>query len=58
MTWKELKEHIEVMDNKQLNTDVLILDCRDGYFCETSLEFLDEPFDGMNENCPYLSYDR
>jgi len=56
MTWKELKAHIEVMDEEQANTDVTFFDGRDEFFGIKSINFADSgDCDALDENHPYLT---
>jgi len=56
MTWKELKAHIEVMDEEQANSDVTVLDYRDEFNKVTSLEFIDpKDCDVLDPNHPFLT---
>ena len=55
MTWKELKAHIEVMDEEQANTDVTFLDDRNEFFGVKSIEFADENCGVLDLNHPFLT---
>ena len=55
MTWKELKAHIEVMDEEQIETDVMFFDNRSEFFQVKSIEFSDENCDVLDPNHPYLT---
>lgn len=61
MTWNELKAHIEVMDEKQANTDVTFFDNRNGdnrnnFFGVKGIAFTDPnlPYGFLDPNHPYL----
>jgi Mlc titration factor MtfA (ptsG expression regulator) len=53
MTWKELKAHIEVMDEQQANTDVTIHTDEDEFFPVVGIDFSEED-DVLDKNHPYL----
>lgn len=56
MTYAELKAHIEVMDKKQLNSDVTFFDNRNEFYGVKSIEFADPEFcDVLDEFHPYLT---
>ena len=54
MTWKELKAHIEVMDEEQINTDVIIyLERADEFLPVKSIDFTDET-NVLDKNHPFI----
>lgn len=56
MTWEQLKAHIEVMDDKQKNTDVTFFDNRSEFYSVKSIEFADsKTCDVLDHNHPYLT---
>ena len=58
MTWKELKAHIEVMDEEQVNTDATIyLKNTDEYIPVMDIEFADTSVMVLDPNHPYLTID-
>ena len=55
MTYKELKAHIDVMDEEQLNQDVTLYDSADDEFCPIDdISFADNLCDVLDTNHPYL----
>ena len=62
MTWKELQNHISVMDEKQLNSSPLVLDSNTGQLCHiNSIDFVGSltgiEADDVEKNTPYLNFD-
>jgi len=58
MTWKQLKAHIEVMDEEQANTDATIyLKNTDEYLPVEDIEFADTSVMVLDRLHPYLIID-
>ena len=56
MTWKQLKAHIEVMDEEQVNTDVTFFDDRSEFIPIHSIEFANPAYcDALDPQHPYLT---
>ena len=56
MTYKELKAHIEVMDDEQLDQDVTVRDVNiDETFKILGIEFEEED-DVLDKNHPFLTF--
>ena len=54
MTWRELKNHINTMDDEQLDTDVTVhLVIQDEYFRVSDINYSPEN-DVLDKNHPYL----
>jgi len=55
MTWKELQEHIEAMDEKQINTDVTVHIVEDDeFFPVVDINFSPEN-EVLDKDHPYLN---
>jgi hypothetical protein len=56
MTYKELKAHIEVMDEEQLNQDVTLFDTEaEEFYPVNDIDFAPET-DVLDKNHPYLTF--
>jgi len=56
MTWKELKAHIEVMDEDQIETDVTVHDMENNEFFKVlDIDFSRED-DILDKNHPFLNF--
>jgi hypothetical protein len=55
MTYRQLKAHIETMDDAQLDSNVTIHNtCEDEYFPVVDIQYSDDENDVLDKNHPFL----